>query len=115
MFKELATLTNLMKNAGDIQKRMGDSKERLAQTTVEGRSSCGRVTVTVTGKMDVLAVRFASEPHEIGSKNGVEALVMDAINNGLRKAKDLAAAEMKSVADGLGLPPEMLEKFGAMR
>ena len=115
MFKELAALTNLMKNAGDIQKQMGDSKERLTQATVEGRSSCGRVTVTVNGKMDVLAVRFASEPHEIGSKNGVEALVREAVNDGIRKAKDLAAAEMKSVADGLGLPPELLEKFGALR
>lgn len=115
MFKQLAALTNIMKNAGDIQQRMADVKDRLSQKTVDGHSSCGRVTVTVTGKMDVVAVRFASEPSEIGSKNGVEALVMDAINNGLRKAKDLAAAEMKTVADSLGLPPEMLEKFGALR
>ncbi len=114
MFKELAALTNLMKNAGDIQKRMGDSKERLTQITVEGRSSCGRVTVTVTGKMDVLAVRFASEPHEIASKNGLEALVMEAINDGLRKAKGVTAAEMKSVAEKLGLPAEMLAKVGLL-
>lgn len=115
MFKELAALTSLMKNAGDIQKRMSEMKDRLSQKTVDGHSSCGRVTVTVTGKMDVVAVRFASEPGDIGSKNGIEALVMEAVNHGLRKAKDLAAAEMKIVADGLGLPPEMLEKLGAMR
>ena len=112
MFKELAALTNLMKNAGDIQKRMGDSKERLAQTTVEGRSSCGRVTVTITGKMDVLAVRFASEPHEIGSKSGVEVLVQEAINDGIRKAKDFARQEMRTVAANIGLPADMLEKIG---
>ncbi len=112
MLKHLSTLTNLVKNAGDIQHRMGDVKQRLAQATVEGRSSCGRVTVTVTGKMDVLAVRFASEPHEIGSKSGVEALVLEAINNGLRQAKDLATREMKSVAKTLGLPAEILAKFG---
>ena len=115
MFKQLAALTNIMKNAGDIQQRMADVKERLSRQTVDGHSSCGRVTVTVNGKMDVTAVRFASEPSEIGSKNGVEALVLEAINNGLRKSKDLAATEMKTVADDLGLPPEMLEKFGALR
>lgn len=114
MFKELAAITNLMKNAGDIQKRMGECKERLARMCVDGHSACGRITVTVNGKMDVLAVRFSGEPHEIGSKNGVESLVVEAINNALRKAKDMAALEMKSVATGLGLSPEMLEKFGGM-
>lgn len=112
MFKELAALTNLMKNAGDIQRQMGEMKDRLARTTVDGRSACGQVIVTVTGKMEVQAVRFVSDPHQIGTQHAVEALVLDAVNNGLRKAKDLAAAEMKSVADGLGLPPEMMEKFG---
>ena len=112
MFKQLAALTNLMKNAGDIQKRMDDSKDRLAQTTVEGRSSCGRVTVTITGKMEVQAVRFASDPHQIGSQHAVEALVLEAVNHGLRQAKDLATREMKSVANTLGVPAEMLAKFG---
>ena len=112
MFKELAALTNLMKNAGDIQGRIAEVKERLGHATVEGRSACGQVTVTITGRMYVPAVRFASEPHEIGSKNVLEALVQEAINDGLRKAKDLAGQEMRSVAESLGLPSEMLSKIG---
>ena len=111
MFQQLAALTNLMKNAGGIQRQMEETKEKLARMTVEGRSACGRVVVTVTGKMDVVAVHFASEPSEIGSKNGVEALVMEAVNNGIRQAKDLAASEMHAVAQSLGLPAGMLEKF----
>ncbi len=111
MFQQMAALANIMKNAGGIQRQMEETKEKLARTTVEGRSSCGRVVVTVTGKMDVLAVHFASDPGEIGSKNGVESLVTEAVNNGLRQAKDLAASEMHAVAQSLGLPPGMLEKF----
>jgi|GEM_PF-428461 len=111
MFQQLAALTNLMKNAGGIQRQMEESKERLSQASVEGRSTCGQVIVTITGKMDVTAVRFASDPHVIGSRNGVEILVMEAVNDGLRKAKQLASAEMSSVASGLGLPPAMLEKI----
>ncbi len=111
MFKELAALTNLMKNAGGIQRQMEESKNRLSQTSVEGRSTCGQVTVTVTGKMEVTAVRFASEPHVIGSKNGIEILVQEAVNDGLNRAKKLAASEMSSMAGQLGLPAEMLEKF----
>ena len=111
MFQQLAALTNLMKNAGGIQRQMEETKEKLARTHVEGRSSCGRVVVTVTGKLDVVSVHFASDPSEIGSKNGVEALVLEATNNALRKAKDLATAEMHSVASSLGLPVGMLEKF----
>ncbi len=112
MFKELAALTHLMKNAGDIQRQMGEMKDRLSRTTVDGRSACGQVIVTVTGKMEVQAVRFASDPHQIGSQHAVEALVQEAVNNGLRQAKDLATREMKSVANTLGLPAEMLSKFG---
>ena len=114
MFKHLSTLTNLMKNAGDIQRRMEEVKFRLSQTTVNGRSACGLVTVTVTGKMEVLAVHFASELHEIGSKNSVEALVLEAINDGLHKAKDFARQEMRTVATDIGLPADMLEKAGLL-
>lgn len=111
MFQQLAALTNLMKNAGGIQRQMEETKEKLARTQVEGRSSCGRVVVAMTGKLDVVSVHFVSEPGEIGSKNGVEALVKEATNNAIRKAKDLAGAEMRSAASSLGLPAGLLEKF----
>lgn len=114
MFKELAALTNLMKNAPEIKRQMEESKQRLAQTTVEGRSTCGQVTVTITGKMDVTAVHFAADPQVIGSKNGVEILVQEAMNDGLNRAKKLAANEMSSMAGQLGLPADMLEKFGGL-
>lgn len=114
MFKELAALTNLMKNAPEIKRQMEASKQRLAVTTVEGRSTCGQVTVTVTGKMEVTAVRFATDPQVIGSKNGVEILVQEAMNDGLVRAKKLAAGEMSSMASQLGLPADMLEKFGGL-
>lgn len=112
MFQQLAALTSLMKNAGGIQRQMEEMKEKLSRTQVDGRSTCGRVVVTMTGKMDVIAVKFANDPHEIGSKNGVEALVMEAVNNAIRQAKNLAATEMQAVAGNLGLPAEMLEKLG---
>ena len=111
MLQQLAALTNLMKNAGGIQRQMEETKEKLARTQVEGRSSGGQVVVTITGKLDVVSVRFASEPSEIGSKTGLEALVMEATNNAIRQAKDLAAKEMQAVATTLGLPAGMLEKF----
>jgi len=114
MFKELAALTNLMKNAPEIKRQMEASKQRLAVTTVEGRSTCGQVTVTVTGKMEVTSVRFAADPQVIGSKNGVEILVQEAMNDGLNRAKKLAASEMSSMASQLGLPADMLEKFGGL-
>ncbi len=114
MFKELAALTNLMKNAPEVKRQMEQSKQRLAVTTVEGRSSCGQITVTVTGKMEVTAFRFAEDPQVIGSRNGVEILVMEAVNDALARAKKLAASEMSSMAGQLGLPPEMLEKFGGL-
>ncbi len=112
MFKELAALTHFIKNAGDIPRQMGEMRERLARTTVDGRSACGQVIVTVTGKMEVQAVRFASDPHQIGSQQAVEALVLEAVNDGLRQAKDLATREMKSVANTLGVPAGLLAKFG---
>ncbi|MFO1006560.1 MAG: YbaB/EbfC family nucleoid-associated protein [Planctomycetaceae bacterium] len=114
MFKELAALTNLMKNAPEIKRQMEASKQRLAVTTVEGRSTCGQVIVTVTGKMEVTSVRFAADPQVIGSKNGVEILVQEAMNDGLNRAKKLAAGEMSSMASQLGLPADMLEKFGGL-
>ena len=112
MFKQLAALTNLMKNSGDIQRQMGEVKERLERAQVEGRSACGQVKVTITGKMHVLAVNFAGDPSVIGSQNALEVLVQEAVNDGLRKAKDLAGQEMRTVAESLGLPSEMLAKIG---
>ncbi len=62
------------------------------------------VTVTVSGAMQVMAVKLDPEAIKSGDADMLQDLVMAATNDGLRKARDMMAEEMKSVTGGLGIP-----------
>ncbi len=62
------------------------------------------VTVTVSGAMQVMAVKLDPEAIKSEDADMLQDLVMAATNDGLRKARDMMAEEMKSVTGGLGIP-----------
>jgi len=100
-------LMKMMKQAADMQKKIGEVQGRLAGQTVEVSSGGGAVTVAARGDMSVASVRIdpkAVDPADIGM---LEDLVLAAVDGALKAARDMAAREMESVTRGLNLPPGM--------
>jgi nucleoid-associated protein EbfC len=95
---------NLLKQAQEMQARMAKIQEELGQKTVEGSAGGGMVQVTVNGQFNLVAVKI--EPSVINSseKEMLEDLVLAAVNDGMRKARDLVSTEMGKLTGGLKIP-----------
>ena len=109
----MADIFGMMKQAAQLQSKMQAMQEELGNIEVEGISGGGMVTVRMTAKMDVKAVKIdpslmKPEEHEV-----LEDLLVSAHSDARRKAEAAMQEKMQSLAGGLGLPPGLLGGFGS--
>ena len=114
MFKGLANLAQIMKQAQEAQSRMGELKERLGQLTVEGAAGGGLVKVEINGHQEMLGCRIDESLLRPVDHEMLEDLVVAATNEALRKVKEAAAGEFSQLAGGmdLGAMKDMLGGLG---
>jgi len=100
-----------MKNLGDIMKqaqRMKAEMDRIqaevATRTVEGSAGGGMVTAVANGKGELLSVRIDPEAVKGEDVEMLQDLVAAAVNDALRKARELLTQEVSRLAGGLNLP-----------
>ena len=103
MFKGLANLAQIMKQAQEAQSRMGELKERLGRLTVEGAAGGGLVKVEINGHQEVLGCRIDESLLRPEDREMLEDLVVAATNEALRKVKEAAAGEFSQLAGGMDL------------
>ena len=104
MAQGIGGMGNLLKQAQEMQSRMAKIQEELAQKTVEGSAGGGMIQVTVNGQLALTAIKI--DPTVINSeeKDMLEDLVLAAVNDGMRKAREMASAEMSKITGGLKIP-----------
>ena len=95
-------MDKIMKQAQKMQAQMAKVQEDLAGEKVEGSAGGGMVTVTANGQGDVVAVRIDPEVMKGDDVEMLEDLVLAAVNEALRRSKELAAERMGKITGGLG-------------
>jgi DNA-binding YbaB/EbfC family protein len=103
-FGGLGNMAGIFKQAQEIQAKMSQLQQELAQKTVEASSGGGMVKVVVNGQLVVSSVKIdpsVMNPQEVDM---LEDLVLAAVNEGLRRAREMAAEEMSKVTGGLKIP-----------
>ncbi len=98
-------LGNIMKQAQKMQQEMAKIQEELAHKKVEATSGGGMVTVEANGQQEILSIKIDPEVINPDDKEMLEDLVLSAVNEASRKAKDLMKSELAKVTGGLSLPP----------
>ena len=114
MLKGLGNLASMMKQAQEMQSRMGEAKEKIAEMRVEGIAGGEMVKVEASGDMRILSVTVDPSLLETQDKEMLEELVSAATNQALQKAKDAAAQAMSEIAGGMDIPGlgDALSKLG---
>jgi hypothetical protein len=107
----MKNLGNLMKQAQQMQARMGELQARLAEIDVGGAAGGGAVQVTVNGKGEVRRVKIDPSLVKPEDVEVLEDLIVAACNDAKGKAEALAAEEMQKLTGGLNLPPGMKLPF----
>jgi hypothetical protein len=104
MFKGLSGLAQLMKQAQNLQGRVDEIQEKLAEVRVEGSAGGGMVTVEADGQQRLVACHI--DPTVLAGSDCelLEDLVVSAVNQAMDKAKAAAAQEMTGALGGLQLP-----------
>ena len=103
----------MMKQAAQLQSKMQAMQDELGQVEVEGIAGGGLVSVRMTAKMEVKAVKIDPSLMKPEESEIVEDLVVTACNDARRKAEAAMQEKMQSLAGGLGLPPGMLGGLGS--
>lgn len=97
----------LMKEAQRAQRKVAEAQERLAALEVDGTAGGGLVTATVTGEGALTKV--AIDPGAIDPEDPtlLEDLIVAAVKDAQRQAKEVHEREMGSAMGGLGGMPGM--------
>src|ERR1700749_2244048 len=103
----------MMKQAAQLQSKMQAMQEELGQLEVEGTSGGGLVTVRMTAKMDVKAVKIDPTLMKAEEREVLEDLLVTALADARRKEETALQEKMQSMAGGLGLPPGLLGGLGS--
>tara|TARA_B100000989_G_scaffold92734_1_gene67125 strand:- start:304 stop:627 length:324 start_codon:yes stop_codon:yes gene_type:complete len=104
-------ISQIMKQAKEMQEKMNDLQKKIEQETVEGSAGGGLVKVTVNGKHDAKKV-FIDQSLLIKEESDVlEDLLVAAINDATKKISEKMSNELGNLSGGLNLPPGMKLPF----
>jgi DNA-binding YbaB/EbfC family protein len=101
----MADFLGLMKQAAQLQSKMQAMQAELDQIEVEGTAGGGMVTITITAKGDLKAVKIDDSLLKPAEKEILEDLMVAAHAEARRKAEVILQDKMKAVTGGLPLPP----------
>ncbi len=109
MLGGLGNLTNLMKQAKQMQSQWGDMQKDILARRFEGEAGGGAVVVTVDGRGAMVDIKIS--PNAIGDVELLEDLIKGAMSMATRKSGETMQEEITKMTGGLNIPG-LAEMFG---
>ena len=101
-------INKMMKQVQQAQAKMAEVQDEIARKEVDATAGGGMVKVVMTGDGGLKSLSIDPEVVDKDDVDMLQDLIVAAVNEGKRRASELAAAEMQKAAGGLGLPPGMI-------
>ncbi len=100
----LAGMGNLMKQMQDVQAKLAEIEEELAEQSVEGTAGGGMVTVVANGKQDIETVNIEPDLLTADEADMLQDMIVAATNQALEASRHLRAEKMSALTGGLKIP-----------
>ena len=100
----MQNIGDIMKQAKKLQDKMAGLQKDLETRTVETTSGGGMVTVVINGKFELQSLKIEREVVNPDDLDMLQDLIMAAVNEGIRKAQEMASSEMAKLTGGLNIP-----------
>lgn len=95
---------NLMKEAQKMQAKIAKMQEELKERTVEASSGGGMVKVVCDGQQNIVSIEIEPELLEEKDVEMLQDLILAAVNDALRRSREIAEEEMGKITGGLNFP-----------
>ncbi len=90
----------------DMQRKVQETQDALAQKTVSAEAGGGMVKVTANGAMRITAIKIDPTVIDPNDVELLEDLIVAGVNKALDEAAVMAKEEMSKIAGGM-MPPGM--------
>lgn len=100
----------LMKQAQEMQENMKKAQDELSNITVIGESGGGMVSVTMTCKHEIKALKI-DDAILSDDKDMLEDLIIASFNDAIRRVEKKTQESLSGMTSGLNLPPGMKLPF----
>ncbi len=87
-----------------MQAKIAKMQEELKEKTVEASSGGGMVKVVCNGQQEIVDIEIEPELLEEKDVEMLQDLVLAAVNEALRRSREIAEEEMGKITGGLNLP-----------
>lgn len=97
----LGNIQDVMKRAQEMQHRIAQVQDELAQKTVSAESGGGMVKVTASGKQQIVKISIERDVINPDDAELLEDLIVAAVNKALAESQAMAQDEMKKATAGM--------------
>lgn len=104
-------IMGLMSKAKEMQAKMQEMQEGMAEIEAEGSSGAGMVTVTISGKFDLRSINIDPSLVKDGEGEMIEDLIIAAHADAKGKVERMVQEKTQELTAGLQLPPGMKLPF----
>lgn len=95
-------MNQMMKQAQRMQRQMEENQKELESKEFTASAGGGAVSVTVSGKKEIVAVKLSEEVVDPEDIEMLEDLIVAATNEALRQMEEASAQAMAKITGGLG-------------
>ena len=92
----------MLKQVRQMQSQMMQMQEKLAGETVEASVGGGMVSAVFSGQGDIVSIKIDPEVINPDDKEMLEDLIVSAVNEGLKKSRELMTERMGGITGALG-------------
>ena len=107
----MKNLGQMMKQAQEMQTRMQQMQDALAEVEVTGQSGAGMGNVTLNGKGEMKRLKLDKSVVDPEDVEVIEDLIMAAFNDAKLKVEQHVADETQKLMGGMKLPPGLKLPF----
>jgi len=97
-------MNQIMQQAQQFQQKMAEVQQELAKQEITSTVGGGMVTAKVNGKNELLSITIDREVINPDEPAMLQDLVVAAINDAMKKAREAMQGEMTKMTGGMNLP-----------
>ncbi|MDA1353927.1 MAG: YbaB/EbfC family nucleoid-associated protein [bacterium] len=101
MLKKFQDMGKLLKQAQEMKSSMAKVQQELKQTQIPVSSAGGKIKLVFDGELSVLSVSIDEELLDPRKKSTVESEFKKAVEDGIKKSKDIATKKLSEISAGM--------------